>query len=241
MPINNRFTYPTGEFSPTKEIASNAVSACPSCEYEKNSPGRPIQEGDHLKCLDCGSTWRQYGNRPISYSTLAEPEQPAPSREKPTPRFIEDKFFKARSEDDGFQANSSSSFSQTSNGVTGFQITLVACFLFFAVLFGTVLGLNFLTPVQNKETLHIADVQMQELMRGGTKVFTVRGNVNNNTNTRRAIPRIAIILKKSGGEEVFRWYYKSSKTVLEAGGKSKFATSVQYNAPIVAYAEAVFD
>ena len=46
--------------------------SCPNCEYEHNSRGKPVQTGEHIKCMDCGKTWKEYsgsGNLRLEHKT----------------------------------------------------------------------------------------------------------------------------------------------------------------------------
>ena len=41
------------------EISGNT---CPACEYKLGKPGKPVTRGGETHCLDCGNSWKQYGD-----------------------------------------------------------------------------------------------------------------------------------------------------------------------------------
>lgn len=120
----------------------------------------------------------------------------------------------------------------------------MACFAAFLLFAGIYVGMILLesdAPTAQLNALNIAEVEIEEqVRRNGKKIFTVKGLVSNPTSISKTIPPIAIILRKQNGSEITRWYYNSSLASLRPGGKSRFASSIQYDTPIVAYAEAVF-
>lgn len=213
--------------------------ACPACEYERNSHGHPVERDGQMHCLDCGSSWRVFGT--LMNSSV---EKPATAPKKTRIRELSEKV--------SFQTNEPDKpISSIGAGIKSHVVsykpglgTLMSCFGAGLLFLGLYLGLLFLetdritTP---KDALYIAEVEIEEQVRiNGDKVFTVKGLVANPTDLSKPIPPIAIILRQQNGSEITRWHYNSSLAALRAGGKSRFASSIQYDTPIVAYAEAVF-
>ncbi|MEL7428491.1 MAG: hypothetical protein AAFN43_00695, partial [Pseudomonadota bacterium] len=104
--------------------------------------------------------------------------------------------------------------------------------------------INTLTTVPDvtANTVSISDVRVDEqISRNGRKVITVKGSINNMTSTPRKIPRVAIILKRKDGGEIVRWRYNPPASSISPGGKTRFASSIQYDTPVIAYAEAIIE
>ena len=213
--------------------------ACPACEYERNSHGQPVERNGEIQCLDCGSTWRVFG-------TATEVSSQSSIQTKPITRareFAEQVSFKEL-----FDEETTLSFTTVvQENIKSYKPglgTLMSCFGAFLLFAGLYAGLIFLEKTaitQPSDVLNIAEVEIEEqVRRNGKKVFTVKGLVSNPTQASKPIPPIAIILRKQNGSEITRWYYNSALVSLRAGGKSRFASSIQYDTPIVAYAEAVF-
>lgn len=213
--------------------------ACPACEYERNSKGQPVEIKGQMQCLDCGSSWRVFGT-----ALAAKSEISAPIKQKTRVRDLADKvsFQTASPEPESVPLSSIAASSLTSYK-PGLG-TLMSCFGALVLFAGLYLGIVFLEtdkPTVISDRLFIAEVEIEEQVRtNGQKVFTVKGLVSNPTDLSKTIPPIAIILRKQNGSEITRWHYNSSLASLRAGGKSRFASSIQYDTPIVAYAEAVF-
>jgi len=204
----------------------NQQTACPACEYELNTTGRPVERNGQMECLDCGSKWRVYGtsHRQENTGTMSVVNERALVRLR-----------------EPLISSEQTSYHQSLKPGSGIFISAVAVFALFACLLSGVLFLQFHTKPVVLNELNIAEVKIREqVRRNGEKVFTVEGLVSNPTNASRPIPPIAIILRQKNGDEIFRWHYTSSLSSLEAGAKSRFASSIQYDTPIVAYAEAVF-
>ena len=213
--------------------------ACPACEYERNSHGQPVERSGQMVCLDCGSTWRVFGTAINASSEAVKPEP-----QKTRVRELADQVsFQTTSPEDelpSYQAIIKDNISSYKPGL-GMLMSCFGAMLLFAGLYLGVLFMKTDQPSAPIDRLYIAEVEIEEqVRRNGQKVFTVKGLVSNPTDLSRPIPPIAIILRKQNGGEITRWYYNSSLAALRAGGKSRFASSIQYDTPIVAYAEAVF-
>ena len=90
--------------------------------------------------------------------------------------------------------------------------------------------------------LHVADVKFEEVVRGGLgKVVRVKGTISNSGERPEIVKRVAIVLRKSNGNELTRWYYKSPVVKLAPGGKTRFVSSIQYDTPVIASVEASFE
>jgi hypothetical protein len=218
--------------------SKNTIS-CPACEYERNSLGQPIERDGQMECLDCGSTWRVFGTAPESTSNPSKPvKKTTRVRELAEQVTFAETSAKAASEPEP------SIFTQEPKSYKFGLGVLMASFAAFLLFAGVYVGMIFLEkdmPNSRLDVLNIAEIEIEEqVRRNGEKVFTVKGLVSNPTGTAKTIPPIAIILRKQNGGEITRWYYNSSLASLRPGGKSRFASSIQYDTPIVAYAEAVF-
>jgi len=211
----------------------NQQTACPACEYERNATGRPVERNGQMECLDCGSKWRVFGTLNQQKQTPATPVVDELTYARVTAPFL--------SGNEPEPVNEKTTRRQSLIPGTGIAVSAFAVFALFACLFFGVQFLQSQTKPAELNTLNIAEVEIKEqIRRNGEKVFTVEGIVSNPTNTSMPIPPIAIILRQKNGDEIFRWHYTSSLSSLEAGAMSRFASSVQYDTPIVAYAEAVF-
>ncbi len=219
-------------------MAKNNMIACPACEYERNSQGQPVERDGQMKCLDCGSTWRVFG-------TAMKPEpQINQAPQKTRVRELADQVnFNTVAPEEFKPAFIPKASSELKSYKPGFG-TLMSCVGALMLFAGLYLGLLFLEQdhtAMPADALYISEVKIEEQVRqNGEKVFTVKGLVANPTGVSKPIPSIAIILRQHNGSEITRWHYNSALASLRAGGKSRFASSIQYDTPIVAYAEAVF-
>ncbi len=216
----------------------NTIS-CPACEYERNSHGQPIERDGQMECLDCGSTWRVFGT---ALKSTSNPNKPM----KKTTRvrdLAEQVTFVETSSTATSEPEPSIFIQEPKSYKPGLGV-LMASFAALLLFAGVYVGMIFLEkdmPNSQLYVLNIAEIEIEEqVRRNGEKVFTVKGLVSNPTSIAKTIPPIAIILRKQNGSEITRWYYNSSLASLRPGGKSRFASSIQYDTPIVAYAEAVF-
>lgn len=216
--------------------------ACPVCEYEKGSLGKPVSREGQMECLECGSTWRVFGTRnPVASETALKPDVIRELKEKLRHQQFDVASSENRiSEPKGKSAGFASNVKSYAPGL-GMLISCLAVLICFVAVF---LGMQLLDSnsirAQNK-ALYIGEIELDEqVRRNSSKVFTVRGLVGNPSDVSKPIPVIEIILRKTNGEEITRWYYNSSLASLKPGAKSRFASSIQYDTPAVAYAEAVF-
>jgi hypothetical protein len=218
--------------------------ACPACEYERNSKGRPIERDGQMECLECGASWREFDSEAIILK--AKPFGQKAATSKTRTRHLADQVSFHVNEEPVSETPFLASSVQTVSSYTPGLGTMMACFSALLLFAGLYLGITFLQHgpsevAQRADKLQIGEIKLEEqVRRNGEKVFTVKGLVSNPTGVAKPIPRIAIILRKQNGNEITRWYYKSTMPALNSGGKSRFATSIQYDTPIVAYAEAVF-
>jgi len=179
--------------------------ACPACEYERNSHGHPVERDGQMQCLDCGSSWREFGTH-IDDSA----KEPVPTLKKTRVRELSEKVSFQTNDPDEYSFHKSAHIKTHLTNYKPGLGTLMACLGASLLFVGLYLGLFFL---QTDSQVMPSD---------------------------KPIPSIAIILRKQNGSEITRWHYNSSLAALRAGGKSRFASSIQYDTPIVAYAEAVF-
>ncbi|MEM9332415.1 MAG: hypothetical protein AAGA53_13885 [Pseudomonadota bacterium] len=199
-------------------------ATCPSCEYERGTSGKPVAENGQMRCLSCGNVWKEYNDvrlLEIKKEALLRPEQVPPAHSLSSPGFVP------------LAVNS---------GKKGIASVLIVSTLFVA---GIGLSLLFfaLNPfVGEKKGLDLSGLTFEELARGGRgKVIRVRGVIENAGVSTARVPRLAIILRKSNGRELTRWYYQSPIGVLKPGSKTRFVSSIQYNNPVIASVDAVFE
>jgi len=215
------------------------IIACPACEYERNSKGQPVERNGQMQCLDCSSTWRELST---AHETVKNAKPKTRARQLAEQVTFKEPEPELNKNDYAFANKYQSVIPSYRPGFGVGLSVFAACLLFL----GLYLGLMFLEhgktqSAQVFDKLQISDIKIEEqVRRNGQKVFTVKGLVSNPTDGSKSIPRIAIILRKQNGSEITRWYYNSSLASLRSGGKSRFASSIQYDTPIVAYAEAVF-
>lgn len=212
----------------------NKQIACPACEYERNKPGKPVEKHGQMECLDCGSKWRVFGTL-----NLAKHETRVEAKDKTRAQVLSEQVSFRAYEDEVKPRvlNKKQSFKP---GI-GLMLSGFAAVLLFVGMFYGVYFLKSEARVLQGNNLNIAEVAIKEqIRRNGEKVFTVEGVITNPTMKDRPIPPVEIILRQKNGSEIFRWQYNSALPSLSAGGKSRFASSIQYDTPIVAYAEAEF-
>ena len=187
-----------------------------------------------MVCLDCGSSWREFGA-----SSPSKSERLVADCSTPIAISAPVELPKADNLSASFDALKSGSNNPIGLGT---MVSGLAAALFVAGLY---VGVTFLRegvqPVFNKQ-LQIAEVSMDEqVRRGGEKVFTVKGMVSNPGEKHKHIPKIEIVLRKQNGAEIVRWYHNSALSSLAPGGRVRFASSIQYDTPVAAYAEANFN
>ena len=215
------------------------IISCPACEYERNSHGQPVENNGQMKCLDCGSTWRVFGTGSKHSAEIIKPV-----KQKTRVRELAELVSITKPVSPPPPISGPQMFSQEARSYKPGLGTIMSCLaaiLLFASVYAGVVFLKADVTSAQVDALNIAEVEIEEqVRRNGEKVFTVKGLVSNPTNSSKPIPPIQITLRKQNGSEITRWYYNSSLVSLRAGGKSRFASSIQYDTPIVAYAEAVF-
>lgn len=211
----------------------NKIS-CPACEYERNSHGQPVEKNGQMQCLDCGSTWRVFGTA----SNLSSETLKNVKKKNQVKQLAEQVSFKVHELEPSAISKLNLKDYKPGLGI------IISCFAIFILFAGIFTGVQMLKPQQQvfvSDQLNISEIEIEEqVRRNGQKIFTVTGLVSNPTSDSKSVPPIAIILRQKNGDEITRWYYNSSLVALLPGRKSRFASSIQYDTPIVAYAEAVF-
>ena len=207
--------------------------SCPNCEYQNGNPGKPAIKGDLIECLVCGTSWKEYSGAALARD---------PDRKHADAVSMLRKMARNEGTLPAFEATVHAS--ERPQKVSG---------LFGAVLFGALMigGTAITTFVldhgsrqieNSEEQISISGVKIREQIgRDGRKVITVRGSINNQTPHHHAVPKIAIILKRKDGGEIVRWHYNPPARSIVPGGKTQFASSIQYDTPIIAYAEAIIE
>ncbi|MDJ0613903.1 MAG: hypothetical protein QNJ29_09505 [Rhizobiaceae bacterium] len=218
-------------------------NSCPNCEYEKGKTGRPVLRGDSIHCLDCGTSWKDISagsqlqlEDNSRERTFADMREMLRSNSRPNSKPQNVSRLKNTIDTPEF------TFEEAS---PSFAITLASIAL---AMFISVGGLTafFLLPSSNveitRDLVSLSNIELKEQVgRAGRKVITVKGTVENSTDQHQTIRPISIILRRKDGGEIVRWRHVSHRPILKAGAKSRFASSIQYDTPLVAYAEAVFE
>ena len=223
------------------------ANSCPNCEYEHGKHGKPVTRGDTIHCLECGTSWKDISANP---AFMIEDN----SREK---TFSEMRNMLRKQEthipwsDASFDATTSKQNSIDMPGHLTQSANVkrpVAFVALSAVLFTCLAALTMVMTAQDathetpQQIVSLSDVEYNEqISRTGRKVITVKGLVQNSSDEYQPLRPISIILRRKDGGEIVRWRHVSQKAVLKAGAKSRFASSIQYDTPLVAYAEAVFE
>lgn len=215
---------------------------CPACDYDCGTSGKPQQDGDQFRCLDCGATWRELDASSIVVKLEKQNQSQSTKNEFHKPLF---------EMNDGELGGSGANYSDKSKTVRGYFYAGMAAAVFTACLTVSNFFVQSLTQSDidytltgsiQRDTLYIDDIQLNERVRPkGEKVFTVQGVIMNETGREKLVPRIVIILRKQNGDEVFRWHYKSPLALLTDGRKLRFSTSVQYDTPLALIADAKFE
>lgn len=223
------------------------ANSCPNCEYEHGKHGKPVTRGDTIHCLECGTSWKNISANP---SFLIEDN----SREK---TFTEMRNMLREHEtevlwsDASYEAVTLKQNSIDMPGTAAHSTNVRFPVGLMAVAVALFVGLGALTMVLTDEKIDqsvsqqivsLSDVEYKEqISRTGRKVITVKGLVQNASDEYQPLRPISIILRRKDGAEIIRWRHVSQKAILKAGAKSRFASSIQYDTPLVAYAEAVFE
>lgn len=198
-------------------------TACPVCEYERGEPGKPIARNNEMHCLSCGSSWKQFTNS-LSSVKSSKDEQ----------KLGRDNYIDVTEEPDV----SVSRFSNSSNRTASYAIlagmaALVLCIGATMAFLGS--------GVTEKKGLHVADIRFEELVRNGGKVVRVNGTIENSSSNAEVVPRVALVLRKTNGSELTRWYYNSPVAKLHPGARTRFVSSIPYDTPFIASVEALFE
>ena len=212
--------------------------SCPSCEYERASRGKAVPAVDFWQCLDCGNTWKEYGGNGNNLLT-------ASSRET---KILALRKLARTNRDHKPPPTSQSENTQEAHSPAGtlagtFFMPVAAVALLLAIGIGSLSWHLNQPPLEmRKAGISLSEVVLKEqISHDGSKIITVRGLVENRTGKTGRIPPIAIILRQTDGGEIFRWRHTSAMPVLQPGSKSRFSSSIQYDTPAIAYAEAVFE
>lgn len=136
------------------------------------------------------------------------------------------------------------SFTSTPKASSGFaQASLCGLLLVGGIgLAGWFMTNTTFTSPAPSNTVEVVDLKLKEqISHDGRKIITVRGKIENQTQEKKLAPRVAIILKRTDGGEIIRWRYSPPNIILEPGGNTRFSSSIQYDTPVIAYAEAVIE
>ncbi len=217
-------------------MANNPQPSCPTCEYHHGTSGRPVTGSDKITCLDCGNSWKEFG----ATRETAQKSIPAPVSNKPA---IDARVFKQRQDLDKVHkipvVNGRKKVDLPKTTVK--TVLIAASMICVAVLLTSLVGRVVFQHLDDRP-LQIGQVKLQERVNSrGHRVFTVEGQLTNRSTTGQKIPKISIVLRQTNGHEVYRWHHNSPLPILRGGGEAKFASSVQHDNPLIAYAEAIFE
>ncbi|MEM9278135.1 MAG: hypothetical protein AAGA76_06150 [Pseudomonadota bacterium] len=201
---------------------AKSTPSCPTCEYERASPGKPVSRDGKMHCLECGNSWKEFSNLVVDVKApLSLPQEPEA--------------------EEGF-GQVDPAFPGAANSKSGMTGLMAAIFLLVSGIAGLLAFLQFNVPDGQQKGLHVANIQFEEIIRGNRgKVVQVKGVISNSGAESKALPRLAIILRKSNGNELTRWYYRSPVLQLKPGGESRFVSSIQSDFPVIASVEALFE
>ncbi len=216
-------------FAAREPLSNNLQSACPACEYRQGGSGRPVLKDGTMHCLECGNSWKEFssvtfGAKPMvlhnNSESAAEPDDVSINSHNSTASYrLADKTPKS-----------------------GIVPTVLASLLLVAGVTAVVVFLQSGLKVGEPEGLHVAELNFEELVRGNQgKVVRVKGTISNDGPGSETVGRLAIVLRKSNGSELTRWYYNSPIRKLSPGGKTRFVSSIQYDTPVIASVEASFE
>ena len=206
------------------------TNACPACEYKYGTRGRPVSSHGSLVCLSCGNEWKEVSHLQCRTSTVSG--LPATNQRKVNLETqtvseyanVEQKTYKPQA---------------SKSGPVG---VLFAAMLLLAGVVGTYAYMSTNLNPYAAKGVFVSNLHFEEIVRHNQgKVVQVRGTILNSDDRSNPINRLALILRKSNGSELTRWYYTSPVTKLSPGGKTQFVSSIQYDTPIIASVDAVFD
>ncbi|MEM7289652.1 MAG: hypothetical protein AAF412_04650 [Pseudomonadota bacterium] len=212
----------------------NTTTACPTCEYENGSSGMPVRNGGIMKCLSCGNSWKEFSSVDRSRTPGFAPQVNSPGS---SDRLYDNDVI-------------TDILPETDIPPTQYaKWTGNASALFCAALLvgGTVFGNWYLTKFvggneEPSNRIEVSQIKLKEQIgRDGHKIITVKGKIENQTYKTHTVPPVAIILRRKDGGEIVRWRYSPAAMKIEPGGNTRFASSIQYDTPVIAYAEAIIE
>ena len=220
----------TDVFAAGNDVNNPESQACPSCEYERASRGKPVFRDGKMHCLECGGSWKELGNTDFAGDTAFMPS--------PTTEII---FPNARA--DAVPPPKSLNPTNDPGWARKRAFGLLTCsFLLIAGIGITLILITYNSANRTVGGLRVASVEFEELVRGDLgKVIRVKGTIANSGDSSERVPRIMLVLKKANGGELTRWYYNSPVVKLVPGGKTRFVSSIQYDTPFIASVEALFE
>ncbi|MEM7214701.1 MAG: hypothetical protein AAF423_04085 [Pseudomonadota bacterium] len=198
--------------------------ACPACEYERGRPGKPVLEADGLHCLECGNRWKDlndtvvFSRKSVMLAGLGAGSTLA-----------------------GHTLSESriGDFSKPRGALPGMVALAFLFLLGVGVVYAFLLGSG---PGFEQEGLRVAELEFEELVRTGRgKVVRVTGTIENSGNSAETVPSVTLVLRQSNGQELTRWNYRSPVVKLRPGRKTRFISSIQNDAPVIASVEALFN
>ena len=206
------------------------TNACPACEYKHGTKGKPVYSQGAFICLSCGNEWKEVIQLERSSSTrsgLVE-AKPAKWTTSDQPYYSTENLERHKAK-----------HTKSQSGLVGVSLAVL---LLFAGVIASYLYLTGgqVSPVE--KGVHVSELNFEEIIRQNRgKVVQVKGTILNTDNRSKQIKRLALILRKSNGSELTRWYYTSPVMKLSPGAKTQFVSSIQYDTPIIASVDAVFD
>lgn len=181
-----------------------------------------------MVCLSCGNRWKELSDGPVSLGDIWREDTNLQSAKMVIP----DEMKKSHVV---YGAAESPKHSWLSGVILSIGL----------LISGIVATTNFMEHKTNKlntRGLKVADLQFEELVRQNLgKVVRVSGTIANTGTDSYPVTRLALILKKSNGSELTRWYYNSPVAKLAPGGKTRFVSSIHYDTPVIASVDAKFE
>ena len=231
----------------TQGNSDNRQITCPACDYDRGKPGRPQVTGDHVRCLDCGATWRELGSKApmLKDDRISERVNPFVDTNDKS------KTFRSLLPEDATIEASQTGYNMRESNRSALYLSGIAGLVFLSCLAASVFILQSLgahdvdrmiTSSVGVSEMRISNIKVTEMVRqGGRKIFRVEGEIENPTKRKKPLPRLLLILKNDRGSELLRWHYSSPVKQMDAGRKLRFASTVQYDTPYAASAEAYFE
>ena len=218
----------TDDFTAGLGMSELVGMACPVCEYQHGNPGKPVAHNGEMRCLSCGSSWKQFTN---SVPVANQDNEVSKSGDADS---------SGVSSGPHTNINADEYLERKNPAIRPASFAVMAGLAMLIVSIGVTL--IFLGNGNSENAgLHVADIRFEEMVHSGGKVVRVKGVIENSGAESEIVPRVALVLRKANGSELTRWYYNSSVAKLQPGARTRFVSSIQYDTPFIASVEAMFE